>query len=101
MPAAVLLAALTLGATAAALGAAPANAASRVYAARTPARRWVRFTGYIMLIWALALTESNGGVLALGSGITLLLMVKYYRRHGWAAAIATLLIICVTVGTFF
>ena len=72
-----------------------------VYASRTPARRWMRVTGYIMLIWALALTESNGGVLALGSGITLLLMVKYYRRHGWAAAIATLLIVGVTVGTFF
>ncbi len=37
MPAAVLLAALTLGVTAAALRAAPASAASRVYAARTPA----------------------------------------------------------------
>jgi hypothetical protein len=37
VPAAVLLAALTLGATAAALRAAPASAASRVYAARTPA----------------------------------------------------------------
>jgi hypothetical protein len=36
VPAAVLLAALTLGATVAALRAAPASAASRVYAARTP-----------------------------------------------------------------
>ena len=37
MPAAMLFAALTLGATAAVPGAAPANAAARVYAARTPA----------------------------------------------------------------
>ncbi len=72
-----------------------------VYTARTPARRWMRYTGYIMLVWALVLTESNGGALALGTGITLLLMVKHYRRHGWAAAIATLLIVGVTVGTFF
>ena len=53
-----------------------------VYASRTPAKRWMRFTGYIMLVWALALTESNGGALALGVGITFLLMVKHYRRHG-------------------
>ncbi len=72
-----------------------------VYTARMPARRWMRFTGYVMLVWALALTESNGGAVALGSGITLLLMVKYYRRHGWAAAIATLLVVGLTVGTFF
>ncbi len=72
-----------------------------VYASRTPAKRWMRFTGYIMLVWALALTESNGGALALGVGITFLLMVKHYRRHGWAGAIATLLIVGVTVGTFF
>jgi hypothetical protein len=37
VPAAMLFAALTLGATAAVPGAAPANAAARVYAARTPA----------------------------------------------------------------
>ena len=36
-----------------------------VYASRAPTARWMRFTGYIMLAWALALSESNGGVLAL------------------------------------
>ena len=72
-----------------------------VYASRTPGKRWMRFVGYGMLVWALVLTESNGGVLALGVGITFLLMVRNYRRHGWAGAIATGLIIGLAVGTFF
>ena len=72
-----------------------------VYASHTPAKRWMRFIGYVMLVWALALTESNGGALALGVGISFLLMVKNYRRHGWAGAIATGLIIGLAVGTFF
>ena len=72
-----------------------------VYASRTPSRRWMRFAGYGLLVWSLALTESNGGVLALGIGITFLLMVKNYRRHGWAGAIATGLTVSLAVGTFF
>jgi len=72
-----------------------------VYASHTPAKRWMRFIGYVMLVWALVLTESNGGVLALGAGISFLLMVKHYRRHGWAGVIATGLVIGLAVGTFF
>ena len=72
-----------------------------VYASRTPGRRWIRFVGYAMLLWALVLTESNGGVLALGIGVSFLLMVKNYRRHGWAGAVATVLVIGLAVGTFF
>jgi len=72
-----------------------------VYASRTPTARWMRFAGYVMLLWALALTESNGGMLALGAGISFLLMVKGYRRHGWAGAIATGLVIGLAVGAFF
>jgi lipopolysaccharide/colanic/teichoic acid biosynthesis glycosyltransferase/O-antigen/teichoic acid export membrane protein len=72
-----------------------------VYASHTPAKRWIRFIGYVMLVWALVLTESNGGVLALGVGISFLLMVKQYRRHGWAGVIATGLVIGLSVGTFF
>ena len=71
------------------------------YASRTPARRWMRVVGYVMLLWALILTESNGGVLALGLGVSFLLMVKNYRRHGWAGAVATGLVIGLAVGTFF
>ena len=72
-----------------------------VFASRTPGRRWMRFAGYAILLWALVLTESNGGVLALGVGVSFLLMVRNYRRHGWAGAIATVLVICLAVGTFF
>jgi lipopolysaccharide/colanic/teichoic acid biosynthesis glycosyltransferase/O-antigen/teichoic acid export membrane protein len=72
-----------------------------IYASRSPAKRWMRFTGYGMLAWALVLTESNGGVLALGVGISFLLMVKYYRRHGWAGVVATGLVIGLAVGAFF
>jgi lipopolysaccharide/colanic/teichoic acid biosynthesis glycosyltransferase/O-antigen/teichoic acid export membrane protein len=72
-----------------------------IFASRTPGKRWMRFAGYAILVWALALTESNGGVLALGTGITFLLMVRNYRRHGWAGAIATGLVAGLAVGTFF
>ena len=71
-----------------------------IYASRTPAKRWMRLAGYVMLLWALALTESNGGVLALGAGIAFLLMVRHYRRYGWAGVVATGLVIGLAVGTF-
>jgi len=72
-----------------------------VYASRTPARRWMRLVGYVMLVWALVLTESNGGVLALGVGIAFLLMVKNYRRHGWAGVVATGLVVGLAVAAVF
>jgi hypothetical protein len=72
-----------------------------VYAARTPSSRWMRIIGYIMLAWALALTESNGGVLALGAGIFFLLLVKSYRKRGWVGSLATALAIGLAVGGFF
>jgi lipopolysaccharide/colanic/teichoic acid biosynthesis glycosyltransferase/O-antigen/teichoic acid export membrane protein len=72
-----------------------------IFASRTPGRRWMRFAGYAILLWALILTESNGGVLGLGLGITFLLAVRNYRRHGWAGAIATGLVAGLAVGAFF
>jgi lipopolysaccharide/colanic/teichoic acid biosynthesis glycosyltransferase/O-antigen/teichoic acid export membrane protein len=72
-----------------------------LFAARAPGKRWMRVTGYVFLLWALVLTESNGGALALGIGIVFLLMVKYYRRHGGAGAIAILLIAGLAAGGFF
>ncbi|HEY6294227.1 MAG TPA: sugar transferase [Streptosporangiaceae bacterium] len=72
-----------------------------VFASRTPGKRWMRFIGYATLAWALVLTESNGGAVALGIGISFLLMVRYYRRHGWPGVVATFLIISLAVGTFF
>jgi lipopolysaccharide/colanic/teichoic acid biosynthesis glycosyltransferase len=72
-----------------------------VFASRAPGKRWMRFVGYGFLVWALVLTESNGGMVALGVGIVFLLMLKHYRRHGWAGAIATLLVAGLAVGAFF
>jgi lipopolysaccharide/colanic/teichoic acid biosynthesis glycosyltransferase len=72
-----------------------------VFASRTPAKRWMRVVGYVVLLWALVLTESNGGVVALGVGVVFLLMLRYYRRYGWPGAIATLLVAGLGVGAFF
>jgi O-Antigen ligase len=72
-----------------------------VYAARTPAKRWMRIAGYSMLLGALALTESNGGVLALGVGVFFLLLVRSHRRSGWVGVAATTLVTGLAVGGFF
>jgi lipopolysaccharide/colanic/teichoic acid biosynthesis glycosyltransferase/O-antigen/teichoic acid export membrane protein len=72
-----------------------------LFASRTPGRRWMRILGYLLLVWALVLSESNGGVLALGLGISFLVMVRHYRRHGWAGVLATGLVVGLAVGTFF
>jgi lipopolysaccharide/colanic/teichoic acid biosynthesis glycosyltransferase len=71
-----------------------------VYAARTPAKRWIRVTGYLMLAWALVLTESNGGILALCAGVAFVLLVRGYRRHGWAGVVATSLTIGLAITAF-
>lgn len=72
-----------------------------VCAARTPSKRWMRIIAYILLAWALALTESNGGVLALGVGIFFLLLVRAHRKRGWAGAVGLALAIGLFVGGFF
>jgi O-antigen ligase len=61
-----------------------------VYAARVPQRRWLRCGGYIVLLWALALTESNGGAVELMSGCGLLILVAVYRKRGLVASAALL-----------
>jgi hypothetical protein len=65
VPAAVLLAALALGATAAALRAAPASAAARVYAARTPggALRVLLVTDGAWPAGGLRIEDTSGAVL--------------------------------------
>jgi hypothetical protein len=65
VPAAALLAALTLGVTAAALRAAPAGAASRVYAARTPggAVRVLLLTDGAWPAGGLRIEDTSGAVL--------------------------------------
>lgn len=72
-----------------------------LYAARTPAKRWMRVIGTVLLLWALVLTESNGGTLALGAGVAFLLLVRGHRRYGWTGVVATGLIIGLAVTAFF
>jgi O-antigen ligase len=71
-----------------------------VYASRTPTTRWMRVAGYVMLAWALALSESNGGILALGVGVFFLLLIRAYRRRGMVGSLATGLVIVLVVGAF-
>jgi lipopolysaccharide/colanic/teichoic acid biosynthesis glycosyltransferase/O-antigen/teichoic acid export membrane protein len=59
-----------------------------VYAARTPPKRWMRIAGYGLLLWALILSESNGGMLALAGGIAFLAMLRIYRHRGWPGVVA-------------
>jgi hypothetical protein len=69
-----------------------------VYATRAPASRWYRLLGYVLLVWALMLTESNGGLLELLAGLAVVVIVKSYRRRGAGGAMATVLIIVLLVG---
>jgi hypothetical protein len=72
-----------------------------VYATRTPSARWMRVIGYILLVWALALTESNGGVLALGVSVVFLVLVRSHRKHGLVGSVVTALVLGLAVSTFF
>ena len=71
-----------------------------IYAMQRPAQRWLRFAGYAVVFWALVLTESNGGFLSLAVGIAFVLLVKIYRRRGWAGLTATVLALGLCLATF-
>ncbi|MDP9093381.1 MAG: O-antigen ligase family protein [Actinomycetota bacterium] len=64
-----------------------------VYACKAPTSRTVRAGGYALLLWALLLTESNGGIVELAVGCGFLSFVSLLRRYGPAAAITTLLLV--------
>jgi O-Antigen ligase len=70
------------------------------YSVRAPARRWLRMVGSGMLLWALALSESNGGVLALILGVTLLLLIRAYRRFSWPGVVTVVLSLALVGGVF-
>jgi hypothetical protein len=69
-----------------------------VYATQRPRRPWLRWPGYLLLVWSLLLSESNGGVLELLLGCALVVVVAVHRRHGAMAALAALLLMVITVG---
>ena len=71
-----------------------------MYASGVPRARWMRFTGYALLLWALTLSESNGGALALAIGLVFLWVVRAYRKRGLEGSLAVLLAVALTVTVF-
>jgi len=69
-----------------------------VYATQRPRRAWLRRLGYVLLIWSLVLTQSNGGLVALPVGVALVLVVAVHRRFGTVAALSALLLTVAVVG---
>jgi hypothetical protein len=69
-----------------------------VYATQRPCRTWLRWLGYLLLVWSLVLTRSNGGVLALLLGCMLVMLVATHRRFGVMPALAALLLVVAVVG---
>lgn len=59
-----------------------------VWAAQRPRRRLLRWGGYALLITAMILTGSNGGILALGAGTVMAGTLAIGRRHGIPGAVA-------------
>lgn len=72
-----------------------------VHATGVPQRRWIRWTGYALLVYAVVLTESNGGFLELLIGIAFVIGARVFRRRGWVGVAAFVLTVGMTVGTFF
>ncbi|MEU6372891.1 O-antigen ligase family protein [Streptomyces sp. NPDC046909] len=69
-----------------------------VYAAQRPRSAVLRWYGYTMLVWALLLSQSNGGVLELGVALVFLFAHRAYRASGPAAATAVVLIVALAIG---
>jgi O-antigen ligase len=69
-----------------------------VYATQWPRRPWLRRLGYVLLVWSLLLTESNGGLVALPVCVLLVLLVAVRRRFGVMAALAALLLVVGAAG---
>ncbi len=70
-----------------------------VYACRRPLRPWLRRGAYALLLWALFLTESNGGVVELIVGFGVLVIVAQTRRRGTTAGVATALVVLTLAGS--
>jgi hypothetical protein len=69
-----------------------------VYAGRCPRSRALRWYGYTMLLWALLLSQSNGGMLELGVAVVFLTAYRAYRTSGPAAATAVVLVVALAAG---
>jgi len=71
-----------------------------VYATRAPDRTWLRRVGYLLLLWSLVLSESNGAAVEFIAGVALLFCVGVYRKQGLVNAMALLMVAVVAVVVF-
>jgi O-antigen ligase len=72
-----------------------------VYAAQRPCRRALRWYGYAVLLWALLLSQSNGGMLELCVAVVFLGAYTAHGRGGLPAAAAVLLAVTLAAGAMF
>jgi hypothetical protein len=61
-----------------------------MYACRRPVRRRVRYASYVIVLVALVMTGSNGGMLSLALALSGCVILNALRRQGATAALATL-----------
>lgn len=71
-----------------------------VYATRAPDRPVLRRAGYLLLLWSLVLSESNGAAVEFIVGVAFLLCVGVYHKRGLVNAMALLMVIVVAAVVF-
>ncbi|MDN3025497.1 O-antigen ligase family protein [Streptomyces sp. S.PB5] len=69
-----------------------------VHAAQRPRSWLLRWYGYAVLLWALLLSQSNGGILELAVALVFLTAHRAYRTSGPAAATAVVLLVALAAG---
>ncbi|WP_185124290.1 phosphotransferase [Streptomyces sp. TLI_185] len=69
-----------------------------VYAAQRPRSRALRWYGYMMLLWALLLSQSHGGVLTVVVGPVVLAANAAWRKGGLVAAAAVGVAVALSAG---
>lgn len=62
-----------------------------VYASKTPTSAWWRWYGYLVILWALVLAESNGSVVELVVALAFLVLLACYRRYRLVGTLAVAL----------
>lgn len=67
-----------------------------VHATQRPRPAWARWAGYLLLVWALVLTGSNGGVVELLVGCAVVTTIAVARRWGAMAVLVLLLVLGAT-----
>ncbi|MGZ4775477.1 MAG: O-antigen ligase family protein [Oryzihumus sp.] len=68
------------------------------YASGVPRRRPLRVLGYLLLLWAVVLSLSNGAWVELAAGCLLIVAVAAYRRVGMVGAVGVVLLVAAAAG---